>query len=155
MLLMGTEVSKLVTNPDIHKEHIQQHLFFWVHEDNLTSSSLGLLYGNTDTLHVGFLSYKGRSTSRQLPITHSPDPLFPVTSHKYKSPGHWRDESTVKSIFCTSRRPRYDSQPLHGSSQPSITWNLRSMIHSSGLRRQQACMWYTCRHTHRQQPCMW
>jgi hypothetical protein len=58
MLLIGVEVSKLVTNPVIHKEHLQQHLFFWVHEDNPTSPSLGLIYGNTDTLHVGFLSYE-------------------------------------------------------------------------------------------------
>jgi hypothetical protein len=32
----------------------------------------------------------------------------------------WRDSSAVKNIGCSSRRPKFNSQQPHGSSQPFI-----------------------------------
>jgi hypothetical protein len=32
----------------------------------------------------------------------------------------WRDSSTVKSTGCSSRGPEFNSQQLHGGSQPSV-----------------------------------
>jgi hypothetical protein len=32
----------------------------------------------------------------------------------------WRDGSAVKSTDCTSRGPEFNSQQLHGGSQPSV-----------------------------------
>ena len=32
----------------------------------------------------------------------------------------WRDGSVVKSTYCSSRGPEFNSQPLYGGSQPSI-----------------------------------
>ena len=32
----------------------------------------------------------------------------------------WRDSSVVKSIDCSSRGPEFNSQQLHGGSQPSV-----------------------------------
>jgi hypothetical protein len=33
----------------------------------------------------------------------------------------WRDGSARKSVCCSSRRPRFNSQHPHGGSQPSVT----------------------------------
>ena len=37
-----------------------------------------------------------------------------------EKPSCWRDGSEVKSIGCSSTGPEFNSQQLHGGSQPSV-----------------------------------
>lgn len=50
----------------------------------------------------------------------------------------WRDGSTVKNSGCFSRGPKFDSQYLHGNSQPSKTTCPKSPVGTT-----------SCRHTYR------
>ena len=57
-----------------------------------------------------------------------------------------RDNSAVKSILCSYRELRFNSQHPHSCSQPSVTLIPGDLMPSSVLQEYQVCTWYTYTH---------
>jgi len=73
----------------------------------------------------------------------NPNTVKHKLNNKEVNNSYWRADSIVKSIVCSFREPRFDSQHPHGASKPSITpvprestslfWSLYS-LHAYGAQ---------------------
>lgn len=70
-------------------------------------------------------------------------PLYPHITLTETTSGARKDGSVVKSTSCSSRGCKFNSQQLHGSSQPSVIPVPGALTLSSGSVGT-ACMWDIC-----------